>query len=51
MGRVEHSSLRVNLVLDAGSWRTCGSVGSRRWPGASLHSDSGEDSEEGEVGG
>ena len=48
MNRVEYLSLCVDLILDAGSWRTCGSVGSRRWPGASLHVDSGEDLGEGE---
>jgi len=49
MGRIEHFSLCVDLILDAGSRRTCGSVGSRRWPGASLHGDSGDGSEEGKV--
>jgi len=49
MGRIEHFSLCVNLILDAGSRRTRGSVGSRRWPGASLHDDSGGGSEEGRA--
>jgi len=49
MGRIEHFSLCVNLILDAGSWRTRGSVGSRRWPRASLHDDSGDGLGEGKV--
>lgn len=47
MDRVEHFSLCVDLILNAGSRGTCGSVRSRRWPGASLHDDSREGLEEG----
>ena len=49
MGGIEHFGLCVDLILDAGSWGTCGSVGSRCWPGGSLHDDSVDDSEEGEA--
>ena len=47
MDRVEHFVLCVDLILDAGSRRTCGSVGSRRGPGASQHGDSEDGLEEG----
>ena len=46
MGRVEHFSLCVDLMLNAGSRGTRRSGGSRRWPGASLHDDAGKDLEE-----